>query len=77
VFATQATHTLEREYRGVLARAKHVHDRLTGEQSDGDTNGDCDHGTADIDAVPICSDTAGLRETRLVKQQISSRVRHG
>jgi hypothetical protein len=54
---------LERKYRSILARPEHINQRLTHEQPNCDTNGDCDHGPSNIDTVAIGSNSSGLRQT--------------
>ena len=57
----------KREHCRVLPCSKHVHQRLTHEKSNRDTDCNRDHSTSDIDPVPGCCDRApsSLRQTRL------------
>ncbi len=56
---------LEREDRGVLARAEHIDEGLAHEQPDGDTDRDRNHRASNVDAVPLGGDTSRLGQTRL------------
>jgi hypothetical protein len=49
---------LEREDGSVLPRAKRVNDCLTNEESTCHANHNSDHGSTDIDAASLSSDTA-------------------
>lgn len=56
---------LEREDRGVLARAEHIDEGLAHEQPDGDTDRDCNHRTSNVDAVPLGGDPSRLGQAGL------------
>lgn len=62
----------EREHCSILAGAEHIHDGLTHEQTDGDANCDCNHGTSNINPRPVRGDTSCLRKARLKAVKIES-----
>ena len=67
----------EREHGRVLSCAEHVHERLTHEKSNGDTDRNRYHSTPDVYPVARCGDrsTCSLRETRLQREK--NRVSQG
>ncbi len=69
----QCSYKLEREDSGVLAGAEHINEGLAHKEPDGDTDGDSNHRTPNVDAVPLRRDTAGLRQTGL-RQNVSART---
>src|SRR5437588_3478831 len=61
----------EREHGRVLSCPEHVHERLTHEKSNGDTDRNRYHSTPDVYPVARCGDrpTSSLRETRLKRKK--------
>lgn len=53
-------HRSERKDGCVLPRPEHVHDGLTHEKANGDANGDCNHGIADLNTITLGGDTSRL-----------------
>lgn len=65
----QCSGGLEREYSGVLAGPEHINECLAHKEPDGDTNGDGNHRTSNVDAVPLCRDTPRLRQPGLHEER--------
>ena len=64
----------EREHCGVLAGAEHVHDGLTHEEANGDTNGDCNHSSSNVDRRSIRCNASRLGEAGLHRRTSSLRT---
>ena len=64
------------EHSSILSVPESIHDSLTHEKSNCDTDCHCNHSTSNVNAVSICSDTSCLRKPRLnsmVKKRLGGR----